>query len=462
MAGGQWFTRIQGRVQGPFSFEQLVTMKNRGRLNRIHEVSQDRQSWQRAGTIEMLFGAQDRVSASVAVAPLETGAPAASAEGDQWFYAVQGNRLGPVPLAMLTQLIVSGQLRADDHVWKQDFPDWVPARHVPELQAALAQAPALSSTGSTPSAAPPLMPMSLWIGVGIGTAALLILVAVGGAFWFLGFRPANPLPAALVSSQITSIEGPQSEERLKQALGFVVCGAKVTLLDGSIREVPSSTGTAFAVTSDGYMITNKHVVDESARMLRADKLRDRIIENLDLEDLEPMVWVFVGPKPYPAKIVYVSPEYDLAILKVERKGTPYFALSTTDTLARQDRVFALGFPAAATDPLTEWGAEEKATRMKNAQTIRDNFNADNFEYTQQDGAISRMLDRHEDRTGRVVQHSASLNPGNSGGPLVGREGIVRGVNTFRISDAQGINFAICMPQLRAEIDKHIPGVTWTE
>jgi S1-C subfamily serine protease len=306
------------------------------------------------------------------------------------------------------------------------------------------------------------MRMSLWIGVGIGTVALLVIAGV--TIWLMGGKPTTTLPTNLVlaSNRITSIEGAESEERLKDALGFVVCGAKLTLFDGSIREIASSTGTAFSVTEDGYMLTNRHVVEETADMMRADKLKDTIIETLKLEDLQPMVWVFVGADPYQAKVVHVSSDYDLAILKIDRKNCRYFALSTTDKLARLDRVYALGFPAAATDPLTEWGAEEKAARLKNARNIKANFTPDNFVYTQQEGTISAVMDRTEDRTGRVIQHSASLNPGNSGGPLVGREGTVRGVNTFRIKEAQNINFALCTPQLKREIQKYVPEAKWVE
>lgn len=56
---------------------------------------------------------------------------------------------------------------------------------------------------------------------------------------------------------------------------------------------------------------------------------------------------------------------------------------------------------------------------------------------------------------RLVQIDASLNPGNSGGPLVNQQGKVLGVNTFRLKDTAGLNFAVAAEEVRAVFARFI-------
>src|SRR5947208_1266646 len=74
--------------------------------------------------------------------------------------------------------------------------------------------------------------------------------------------------------------------------GFVVCGLDVTNPDGSKAEVPTSTGSCFAVTPDGYLVTNKHVVEDVVKMRRSPLLK-KICAERSME-IKPTVWVFFG------------------------------------------------------------------------------------------------------------------------------------------------------------------------
>ncbi len=59
-----------------------------------------------------------------------------------------------------------------------------------------------------------------------------------------------------------------------------------------------------------------------------------------------------------------------------------------------------------------------------------------------------------------VQHDASINPGNSGGPLVADDGTVVGINALVVTGSAGTYYSLALPQLRAEIDKHVRGAVW--
>src|SRR5262249_39439826 len=149
----------------------------------------------------------------------------------------------------------------------------------------------------------------------------------------------------------------------------------------------------------------------------------------------PMVWVFFGKEKYVARIVHVSPEYDLAVLKVERRDAPFFLLSSTDAPPRGTKVVACGFPGATRDPLT---AEEKfekslrddrvlrAIQARKRVRVEDNLSGSDFEFDRTGGTVTRPV--HEEGGPRWIQHEATLHHGNSGGPLLTEDGTVVGIN----------------------------------
>ena len=74
------------------------------------------------------------------------------------------------------------------------------------------------------------------------------------------------------------------------------------------------------------------------------------------------------------------------------------------------------------------------------------------------GGVSRVTSEEGDR--RWVQHDATINPGNSGGPLLTEDGAVVGINTLLVEGARGTYYSLAMPQLREELGRHVPDVTW--
>jgi hypothetical protein len=172
-----------------------------------------------------------------------------------------------------------------------------------------------------------------------------------------------------------------------------------------ISENNGATGTGFVINSDNYVVTNHHVIENYAKLFVVDG-------GIEREHLKE------------ASVIWASAEKDLAILHVPDL-TPRKPLKlNAGEIEKANVVLALGFPGVA----DELGGE-----------------LDFVESSATDGRISRLMrntswDRNEGILD-IIQHSAQINGGNSGGPLINLCGEVIGVNTAGAIDAQGIFYA---------------------
>ncbi|MEK7471062.1 MAG: trypsin-like peptidase domain-containing protein [Patescibacteria group bacterium] len=168
-------------------------------------------------------------------------------------------------------------------------------------------------------------------------------------------------------------------------------------------------GSGFFVSSDGLIVTNKHVVDQ--------------------KNVEYTVFTNDGKK-HNAKVIARDPVLDIALIKIEGTNFPYLLLGNSDSLQVGQSVIAIG------NALTEYRNTVSVgvvSGLSRSITAGDNF------------GNTEVLDH-------VIQTDAAINPGNSGGPLLNLSGEVIGVNVAIAQGSQNIGFALPINSVKGVIE----------
>jgi serine protease Do len=169
-------------------------------------------------------------------------------------------------------------------------------------------------------------------------------------------------------------------------------------------------GSGVIVDSDGYIITNAHVV-KGAQRVRV------LLTPTVAGDSQTRVSLGSGEHlpPFAAKIIGVAPTIDLALLKIEAKGLSTLPFADYAKLRKGQLVLAFGNPEG----------------LENTVTM---------------GIVSAVARQPDPNSANVyIQTDAPINPGSSGGPLVDTQGQLVGINTFILTESggsQGLGFAI--------------------
>lgn len=146
-----YYVRVRGRIQGPFTIEQLKAMRQRGQFSRAYEVSSDQITWITAGKLDSIF-ASARPSAQTitdcsaeapedAVEVMPTIPIPATPTKPTWYYTVGEEQYGPVSLLELRRLVASGEVIETDLVWKEGMPDWRAVRDAKEIKGTTSSEP---------------------------------------------------------------------------------------------------------------------------------------------------------------------------------------------------------------------------------------------------------------------------------------------------------------------------------
>jgi len=173
-----------------------------------------------------------------------------------------------------------------------------------------------------------------------------------------------------------------------------------------------SSGSGFIITSDGYIVTNKHVVSDAKA--------------------EYTVFLNDGTK-YSGKIIAIDPLEDFALVKIEASNLRPLVLGDSSKLELGQTVIAIGNALGEFQNTISVGVISGLNR-----TI-----------TASGGNIK------PEKLTDLLQTDAAINRGNSGGPLLSLDGKVIGMNTAIVASAQNIGFAIPVNKIRNTIEQAI-------
>ena len=146
-------------------------------------------------------------------------------------------------------------------------------------------------------------------------------------------------------------------------------------------------GSGSIVSSDGYILTNNHVV------MDADKIMVVLNDGRKLE----------------AEVIGADPKTDIAVIKVEATDLPTIETGDSDALEIGEWVIAVGNPFGLSETVTVGVVSAKGRQVRVTEDVYEDF----------------------------IQTDAAINPGNSGGPLLNLEGKAVGINTMIISESGG-------------------------
>ncbi|MEK9155771.1 MAG: trypsin-like peptidase domain-containing protein [Patescibacteria group bacterium] len=183
----------------------------------------------------------------------------------------------------------------------------------------------------------------------------------------------------------------------------------VTNIFGQVYE-SEGAGTGFVITSDGLILTNRHVVSDSAATYTV---------------------VLADERSFDATVKSVDSYQDIAVLQIEARNLPVVELGDSEQLQVGQWVVAVGNALGKFQNTVTAGVVSARNRKISA--------------SDSSGSSTETLSN-------LIQTDAAINPGNSGGPLVNLAGQVVGINTAVAADAQGIGFAIPVNEAKSAIE----------
>ncbi len=170
------------------------------------------------------------------------------------------------------------------------------------------------------------------------------------------------------------------------------------------------SGSGFLISNDGYIVTNKHVVSDTAA--------------------EYMV-ILSDEREFSAKVLALAPSNDIAVMKIEGNDFPFLKLGDSDVIRVGQTVIAIG------NPLGEFANSVSRgiiSGLKRSVTAGSGY------------GDTETLDN-------IIQTDAAINPGNSGGPLFNIEGEVIGINVAVAQGAENIGFALPVNSIKRVVDE---------
>ena len=233
-----------------------------------------------------------------------------------------------------------------------------------------------------------------------------------GEYWLLKLKhfhvELDPISKVFTGNIVADIpkaagQPPDADPTPEQPIEDVIAQAKpaVVRLKGL-----GKSGSGFFVTEKGVIATNAHLARGEGSLLA----------------------ILPGGQQLAANIIYIDPDRDIALVKVEGDQFPYLSLGAASNVRQGETVIAIGNPGDAMP----------------------------FAVTK--GIVSAVGKFSAAGPGIWIQTDATINPGNSGGPLLNARGQVIGINTLKLEkkNVSGIGFALSASDLLAVLLKYYP------
>lgn len=245
----------------------------------------------------------------------------------------------------------------------------------------------------------------------LGGMVLLSSTGVGASLRDrLGIKDVSPININRTRTEKIVVEESsaitKAVDKIKPAVVSITGESQSSLFGVSLSP---TAGSGFIITSDGLVVTNRHVVSD--------------------EKAQYSVYTADGKK-YASKVLARDSYNDLAILKIDAKSLPVVELGDSDQLSIGQWVIAIGNALGEFDNTVTVGV----------------VSAKNRQVTPTDPSSGQT-----EKLEGLIQTDAAIFPGNSGGPLVNLKGQVVGINTAKGPD-QGLGFAIPINSVKSALD----------
>ena len=246
---------------------------------------------------------------------------------------------------------------------------------------------------------------------GLVTAAVVLLVL----FWTGNLTTKTTYETA--SGQSITIDNGDYESAVEavaavvpqSVVGVYTVGTETTtnMFGQDSSQQYAATGSGFIVTTDGYIVTNQHVVSDNPTSITVSLADD---------------------SEYDATVVWSDSSLDLAILKIDATGLQAVTLGDSSDLKVGETVVAIGNPLG----------------LEYSRSVTSGIIS----------ALNRSLVVDNSLVAEdLIQTDAAINSGNSGGPLVNTSGEVIGINTYKASSGEGMGFALPINIVKPILEK---------
>lgn len=174
----------------------------------------------------------------------------------------------------------------------------------------------------------------------------------------------------------------------------------------SVSQVASAEGSGIIMSSNGYILTNNHIINSS----------DSSVYYEVSQATKVYVYLYNDETPYEAEIIGTDEKTDLAVIKINKDNLTVAELGNSSSVKIGEFAMAIGNPLGMQSSVTSGIIS----------------------------AVNRTVDSDDGNTYTLIQTDAAINAGNSGGALINSEGKVIGINTLKLSGTgiEGMGFAI--------------------